>query len=208
MYNLQSIIKNIWNYGENRLIMKKKDKNKRSSLQRDIIVNKKESQNHQDDINKKNMDKMFDDLIDKIYGSLLGPMRRKNIEKTIHFAFDILMFISENKPYVCNDLMSEIITSAKKYLVEKSIDFSTFNKEAKKIRDYMNEDGGRRWFTWDDPEISCIRASLALFIKMETKGDHEYVLSDTFLQIVECVNLNIELIDKDQLIQIINKHYL
>ncbi|EFO4718160.1 hypothetical protein AAG94_06095 [Escherichia albertii] len=53
MYNLQSIIKNIWNYGESRLIMKKKDKNKRSRLQRDIIVNKKESQNHQDDINKK-----------------------------------------------------------------------------------------------------------------------------------------------------------
>lgn len=36
---------------------------------------------------------------------------------------------------------------------------------------------------------------------METKGDHEHTLSDTFLQIVECVNLNIGLIAKDELVK-------
>lgn len=43
---------------------------------------------------------------------------------------------------------------------------------------------------------------------MNTKGDHEHILSDTFLQIVECVNLNIELIAKDELVKIINKHFM
>lgn len=46
------------------------------------------------------------------------------------------------------------------------------------------------------------------FVKMETKGDHEHTLSDTFLQIVECVNLNIGLIAKDELVKIINKHFM
>ena len=49
---------------------------------------------------------------------------------------------------------------------------------------------------------------LAIFVKMETKGDHEHTLSDTFLQIVECVNLNIGLIAKDELVKIINKHFM
>lgn len=73
--------------------------------------------------------------------------------------------------------------------------------------EYMNEGGGRRWFTWNNPEISYVRASFGLFVKMETKGDHKHILSDTFLQVVECVNLNIELINKNELIKIIHKHF-
>ncbi|HHU7348578.1 TPA: hypothetical protein ACULJ2_005137, partial [Escherichia coli] len=91
---------------------------------------------------------------------------------------------------------------------EKNVNFSTFNNEQHRIREYMNEGGGIRWFTWDNPEISFVRASFGLFVKMETKGDHEHTLSDTFLQIVECVNLNIGLIAKDELVKIINKHFM
>ncbi|MCX9068383.1 hypothetical protein NLN84_22700 [Citrobacter portucalensis] len=170
-------------------------------------MNKKDPQNHLIDINGEKMDKSFDELIDKTYGSLLGRMTRIKIEKTMRFTFDVLIFISENNPHICNELFRDILSSAGKYLIEKSIDFSTFNKEAKKIREYMNEGGGRRWFTWDDPETSCIRASLGLFIKMETKGDHEYILSDTFLQVIECVNINLELISKNELMKFINKYF-
>lgn len=102
----------------------------------------------------------------------------------------------------------EIISLAQNTFIEKNVNFSTFNNEQHRIREYMNEGGGIRWFTWDNPEISFVRASFGLFVKMETKGDHEHTLSDTFLQIVECVNLNIGLIAKDELVKIINKHFM
>lgn len=49
---------------------------------------------------------------------------------------------------------------------------------------------------------------LLAFCQNGNKGDHEHTLSDTFLQIVECVNLNIGLIAKDELVKIINKHFM
>lgn len=156
---------------------------------------------------KINIEKKLDNSINEVYNSLIGPMTKGNIKKTTLFIFDILNFIMETKPQICNELFIEVMREARKYFVEKSIDFSTFYLEAKKIRDYMNIGEGRRWFTWDDSEISCVRASLGLFVRIKTDGDHEYLLSDTILQVIECVNLNIEIISKDELIGFIDKHF-
>ncbi|EMS4512031.1 TPA: hypothetical protein ACGBQD_004936 [Escherichia coli] len=160
------------------------------------------------EIERKNMVRLLDERIDKVYGSLLGPMKKKNIDKIRHFTLDVMVFILDTNPRVCNKLSREIISLAQNTFIEKNVNFSTFNNEQHKIREYMNEGGGIRWFTWDNPEISFVRASFGLFVKMKTKGDHEHILSDTFLQIVECVNLNIELITKDELVKIINKHFM
>ena len=151
--------------------------------------------------------KKLDVLVSEVYNSLLGPMKKRNIEKVSLFIFDVLDFIMKNKPYVCNELFREVMDSSRKYLIEKEISFSDFYKESKKLREYMREGKGKKWFTWDEPEISCIRALLGVFVKMETENDHEYILSDTFLQVVECVNMNIELINEDELIKYINKYF-
>lgn len=91
------------------------------------------------EIERKNMVRLLDERIDKVYGSLLGPMKKKNIDKIRHFTLDVMVFILDTNPRVCNKLSREIISLAQNTFIEKNVNFSTFNNEQHRIREYMNE---------------------------------------------------------------------
>lgn len=49
------------------------------------------------------MVRLLDERIDKVYGSLLGPMKKKNIDKIRHFTLDVMVFILDtNLVFVIN----------------------------------------------------------------------------------------------------------
>ncbi len=71
------------------------------------------------EIERKNMVRLLDERIDKVYGSLLGPMKKKNIDKIRHFTLDVMVFILDTNPRVCNKLSREIISLAQNTFIEK-----------------------------------------------------------------------------------------
>ncbi|MCZ6442893.1 hypothetical protein O5268_13900 [Escherichia coli] len=71
------------------------------------------------EIERKDMVRLLDERIDKVYGSLLGPMKRKNIDKIRHFTLDVMVFILDTNPRVCNELARKIISLAQNAFFEK-----------------------------------------------------------------------------------------